>query len=55
METVEIRVVKNGFWCCDPACTHSNTISPQNIHVFESFEALTKWLQETLKQPKKSS
>lgn len=49
---VEIRVVNNGF-IVRPAYheARSQVVSSTDIHVFENFESLAKWLKENLLPP----
>lgn len=52
-ESVEIRVVNNGYWVGPGLIAQQahGSIPREYIHVFESFESLTKWLKEKLKKP----
>lgn len=56
MNELEIRVVRNGYMV-RPAyeLNRQSILSSDDIRVFETFEALTAFLQSTLLKPKESS
>lgn len=55
MNEIEIRVVRNGYMVRPCVVNRSEMYSMDEVRVFETFEALTAFLQGTLLKPKESS